>query len=104
MKNRNWLKSNSAQRRILGGLITRSPRKEQPLPARWLCAVILIALFLSLSGCASRSPVLCPEPVMPLAPALSEPIPPESYSLVVQRLLSKWEAALIGTPQTPKPW
>ena len=104
MQNRNWFKSNSQQRRILGGWTTPSKRKESPLPAPWLCAVILIALVLSLSACASRSPVVCPEPVMPLAPALSEPIPPESYSLVVQRLLSKWEAALIGTPQTPKHW
>ena len=101
MQNRNWLKSNSQQRRIFGGLITRSPRKEQPLPARWLCAVILIALFLSLSGCASRSPVVCPEPVMPAMPALSEPIPPVSYSLNVQRSLQTWREKLTATPVTP---
>lgn len=102
MKNRNWFKSNIQQRFKSAERITSSPRKTQPTPAPWLCALIVIVLILSLSGCASRSPVVCPEPVMPLAPALSEPIPPESYSLVVQRLLSKWEAALIGTPQTPK--
>lgn len=102
MQNRNWLKSNSAQRRIFGGWTTPSKRKEPPLPAPWLCAVILIALVLSLSGCATRSPVLCPEPVLPLAPALSEPIPPESYSLFVQRLLSKWEASLTESTQTGK--
>ena len=101
MQNRNWLKSDSQQRQIFGGLITRSPRKEPPLPAKWLCAVIVIVLIANLSACATRSAVICPEPVLPAMPALSEPIPPESYSLHVQRLLSKWEAALIGTPQTP---
>lgn len=103
MQNRNWLKSNNQQRRIFGGLITRSPRNEPPLPARWLCAVIVIVLILNLSGCASRSSVICQDPVMPQPPALSEPIPPVSFSLSVQRLLSKWEAALIGMPTTPKP-
>ena len=104
MQNRNWFKSNSAQRRIFGGWTTPSKRKEPPLPAPWLCAVILIALVLSLSGCATRSPVLCPEPVLPPMPALSEPIPPVSYSLRAQQSFKQWQELLIGTPQTPKPW
>lgn len=102
MQNRNWFKSNSQQRFKSAERTTSSSHKTQPLPAPWLCALIVIVLILSLSGCATRSPVVCPEQVIPPAPALSEPIPPESYSLVVQRLLSKWEASLTESTQTGK--
>ncbi|WP_250530511.1 hypothetical protein, partial [Caballeronia sp. ATUFL_F1_KS4A] len=61
---------------------------------------IAIVLMLSLGGCATRSQI-CPEPTLPAMPALTEPIPLVSYSLNVQQSLSKWEASLIGTPQTP---
>ena len=100
MQNRNWLKSNSAQRRIFGGWTTPSKRKEPPLPAPWLCALIVIVLILSLSGCATRSQI-CPEPALPPVPALSEPIPPVSYSLNVQRSLQTWREKLTATPVTP---
>ena len=40
---------------------------------------------------------------LPRMPALTEPIPPESYSLRAAQSLSKWEASLIGTPPMSKP-
>lgn len=101
MQNRNWLKSDSQQRQIFGGLITRSPRKEPPLPAKWLCAVIVIALVLSLSACAAPLQTPCQPPAMPQPPALSEPIPPVSYSLRAQQSFKAWQERLIGTPPTP---
>ena len=101
MQNRNWLMSDSQQRQLFAGWITSSLHKIKQLLGLLACAVIWTALALSLTGCATRSAPPCPELILPQPPALSEPIPQESYSLRVQRSLSKWEAALIGTPQTP---
>lgn len=103
MQNRNWLKSNTAQRRLFAGPITSFLRKTLPVVGWFACVGIWMALFLGLTGCASRSPVLCQEPVLPATPALSQTIPPVSYSLRVQQSLSKWEALLIGTPPMSKP-
>ncbi len=103
MRNRNWLMSNNQQRRIFGGLTTPS-RPKMPLRlGLWLCAVIAIALLLSLGGCASQSTVPCQAPVMPPVPELSEPMPPISYSLSVQSSLQTWREKLTGTPATLKP-
>jgi len=102
MQNRNWLKSNSQQRRLFAGLTMLLRLKINPLLALRHYAVILMALALSLTGCASRSPALCQEQVLPAMPALSQPIPPVSYSLRVQQSLSKWEALLTESTQTGK--
>ena len=101
MQNRNWLKSNSQQRRLFAGLTMLLRLKINPLLALRHYAVILMALALSLTGCASRSPALCQEQVLPAMPALSEPIPPVSYSLNVQRSLQTWREKLTATPVTP---
>ena len=101
MQNRNWLKSNRQQRRLFDGWITRLLLKMPRLPEVWVFGVIAIVLMLSLTGCATRLPALCPEQVLPPVPALTEPIPPESYSLRAQQSLSKWEASLTATPVTP---
>ena len=100
MNNRNWLKSNSQQRQLFVNWITCSWRRMLALLGLFACAVIWIALALSLTGCAHNSPSPCPEQKLPPAPALSEPIPPVSYSLRAQRSLSKWEASLIESTQT----
>ena len=101
MQNRNWLKSNSQQRRLFAGLTMLLRLKINPLLALRHYAVILMALALSLTGCASRSPALCQEQVLPAMPALSQPIPPVSYSLNVQRSLQTWREKLTATPVTP---
>lgn len=101
MQNRNWLKSNNQQRQIFGGLITSSLRKIKQLLGLLACAVIWTALAMSLTGCATRSEPPCPPLVMPQPPALSEPIPQESYSLRVQRSFKAWQERLIATPVTP---
>ena len=64
--------------------------------------LMLIALALSLIGCATSSPppvAVCP--ANPPPPALSEPMPQETYSASAQRLISIWRQSLTGTPQTP---
>ena len=73
----------------------------QAVHVRFRPVLLLLVLGTSLVGCASPSPVLQDRPVLPPAPALSEPIPQESYSANVQRLLQTWREKLIGTLATP---
>ena len=76
--------------------------KLLPKPAPKLPAVMPMLLVLSLTGCATPSPqpvAVCP--ANPPPPALSEPIPQETYSASAQRLISIWRQSLTGTPQTP---
>ena len=103
MRNRNWLTSDSQQRQLFGALITSSLRRARQALALLAFAVIWTALAMSLIGCATRSEPPCQPLELPQPPALSEPIPQESYSLRVQRSLLKWEASLTGTPQMSKP-
>lgn len=66
------------------------------------CALLLIALALSLTGCATSSPragVICP--ALPAKPSASEPQPSVTYSESVQLLLKAWRAKLDATPLTP---
>ena len=71
-------------------------------PAPWLRAVMLMPLVLSLIGCATTSqPPVAVCPANPPPPALSEPMPQETYSASAQRLISIWRQSLTGTPQTP---
>lgn len=76
--------------------------KPPPRPAPLLPAVMLTLLVLNLTGCAapSVSPVaVCP--ANPPPPALSEPLPPETYSLSARRLMQSWHERLTATPVTP---
>lgn len=66
-----------------------------------LPVTILLLLALSLTSCAAPSPSLQDAPVLPPAPALSEPIPSETYSASAQRLIKSWLEKLTGTPPTP---
>ena len=76
--------------------------KLLPKPAPKLPAVMPMLLVLSLTGCATPSPqpvAVCP--ANPPPPALSEPMPQETYSASAQRLISIWRQSLTATPQTP---
>ena len=76
--------------------------KLLPKPAPKLPAVMLTLLVLSLTGCATTSqPPVAVCPANPPPPALSEPMPQETYSASAQRLISTWRQSLTGTPQTP---
>ena len=102
MQNRNWLMSNNQQRRIFGGLTTPSrPKPERPI-APWLCVLIVIALLLSLGGCATQSTVPC-KPQAPIQlPALSEPLPSVTYSQSWAALEQSLRKKLIESTQTGK--
>ena len=76
--------------------------KLPPKPAPKLPAVMPMLLALSLTGCAapSASPaVVCP--ANPPPPALSEPMPRETYSASAQQRIQTWRQSLTGTPATP---
>jgi hypothetical protein len=63
---------------------------------------MLTALVLSLIGCATTSvPPVAVCPANSPAPALSEPMPAQTYSLSAQQLISAWRASLTATQTTP---
>lgn len=78
-----------------------TPKRNAPAPFKPR-RLMLPALVLSLTGCATSSPPVCPPPVLPPAPVLLQPIPPVSYSLSVQRSLQDWQKRLTATPPTPE--
>ena len=74
----------------------------QPRNAPKLHALMLTALAASLIGCATPSAppqVVCP--ANPPPPALSEPMPQETYSASAQQRIQSWRQSLTGTPATP---
>ena len=75
--------------------------KLQPKPAPWLRAVMPMLLALSLIGCATPpAPPVAVCPANPPPPALSEPLPPQTYSANAQRLISTWRQSLTGSTPT----
>ena len=67
------------------------------------CAWMLMGLVLLLTGCAWPPPKPCEQPPLPTQPALSEPIPSESYSSQWKKLAEEWRKKLGFTHQTLKP-
>jgi hypothetical protein len=67
-----------------------------------LHALMLTALAASLIGCATPpAPPVAVCPANPPPPALSEPMPRETYSASAQQRIQTWRQSLTGTPATP---
>ena len=76
--------------------------KPLPKPAPRWPAVMLTALVVSLIGCATPSaPPVAVCPANPPPPALSEPMPPQTYSLSAEQRIKTWRQSLTATPATP---
>ena len=76
--------------------------KPLPKPAPKWPAVMLTALVVSLTGCATPSaPPVAVCPANPPPPALSEPMPPQTYSLSAEQRIKTWRQSLTATPATP---
>ena len=66
-----------------------------PLPIK----ALLMALALSLTGCATPSPPVI-QPHLPAPPDLTQPPPPEPYSQSARRDIQTWRQKLTATPPT----
>ena len=80
-----------------------SLRKMWHAHARLLYAATLIPLGLSLTACAHNQTPPCSAPAAVTMPAISQPLPKQSYSLSAQQSFKRWQGMLTDTPQTPKP-
>lgn len=78
-----------------------SLRKMWHANARLLCAGMLTVPVMLLTACAHNQTQPCPAPATVTMPALSQPMPKQSYSLSAQQSLQRWQGLLTGTPQTP---
>lgn len=66
-----------------------------------LTAMLLMALGLNLTGCATQSPQLkVSSPVLPPPPVLATPQPQEPYSETWRQKVEQWRQRLIATQQT----
>ena len=102
MQNRNWLTSETRQRRLFGVLRQSSRRRAQRRFATVFCVVTLLALVTLLSGCHSLPSKPCETLPLPTPPALSEPAPSVSYSEQWRLLVEQSRKNLTDTPQTQK--
>ena len=76
-------------------------QSEIPPCAPLLRAAMPMLLGLSLTACATPpAPPVAVCPANPPAPALSEPMPPVSYSLSAQELINGWRKSLTGSTPT----
>ena len=76
----------------------------QPKPAPRSCALMLTALALSLTACASNPPTLPVEwPRLPPPPSLSTPLPSVSYSISASEAIKAWRLRLMGTQVMSEP-
>lgn len=67
-------------------------------PSKPLRSVMLLALALSLTACASKPPTPpAVSPRLPPAPSLSTPIPSLSYSENAAAVIKSWRQRLTGT-------
>ena len=79
----------------------------QPVLVKTLFSLMLMALALSLTGCAvpsappSLAGVTCP--AIPAVPQISQPLPSVSYSDRARLSFKKWREQLTATPLTSKP-
>ncbi|AXF52875.1 MAG: putative lipoprotein [Bacteriophage sp.] len=69
-----------------------------PTPGLLNTLLLLVALPLLLTACASNSPACLPvSQPLPAPPLMSTPQPQESYSARAQRNISEWQSQLMAT-------
>jgi hypothetical protein len=97
------LTSDYQQRHPSAVRMTSSRRKALLLAVRSLFGATLLVLVLTLSACHTLPQQPCERPVLPMPPALSEPLPSVSYSISAGLRIKSWANALTGTQTTLKP-
>ena len=68
--------------------------------AKPICVYLLMALALSLTGCASPSKSDPLPSQLPPPPQLTTPLPQVNYSQSAQENIKRWREKLTVTPQT----
>lgn len=82
-------------------VLALSLRKMWHAHARLLYAVTLTVPVMLLTGCAHNPTPPCKAPEVVTMPALSQPMPKQSYSLSAQQSFKRWQGMLTDTPATP---
>ena len=79
-------------------------RNENPMKERVKAALSWLPPTLLLSGCAATCPPCEPAlPTLPPPPALTQPLPSESYLLNAEKRIETWRARLKAMPTTSEP-
>ena len=100
MSSKFWTLNDGPQPRLYAIRKRSLLRKVKRHAGLLLCAGMLLVLGLLLTGCAPQ-PIRPCETQPPVSmPALSEPIPSESYSSQWKRLAEEWRKKLGFTPMT----
>lgn len=74
------------------------------LNANRSCDLMLLALVILLTGCATNSPTFVADcPAFPPMPAMSEPTPSPSFSENAQRRMESWLNRLTDSPPKDRP-
>ncbi len=69
-----------------------------------ICVTLLLPLLLSLTACATTSPVCVTSTLSyPEMPSLSETLPQQPYSLTAQQNIKGWRQKLNAMPATSAP-
>jgi heme A synthase len=103
MYNNNWRMSDLRQRRLFGALRQSSKLRARRRFGLLLLGVTLLALVLLLSACTTQPQQPCETQPLPTRPALSEPLPLETYSSRVRSNTEVWAKRVTGTSATSKP-
>lgn len=103
MSSKFWMLNAGPQPRLYAIRKRSLLRKVKRHAALLICAGMLLAVVLLLSGCHHQPIKPCETPQLPTQPALSEPLPSVSYSISVGQRIKNWGLSLTGTPQTLKP-
>ena len=103
MSNRFWLTSDLQQRRHFAARKLSSQHRQQRIAVRLFFGATLLALVLLLSACHTLPSKPCEMPPLPTPPALSEPLPSQTYSSRVRSDIEAWEKRVTGTSMTSKP-
>ena len=94
--------SGSLQRLALETIKPSSMRPAREWPEALQSGAILIALVLLFTACATTPKPLCEMPPPSPLPALTEPLPSESYSTSWRKLVESLRGRLTATSATSK--
>lgn len=74
---------------------------QKPKSASKLNVLLLTALAVSVTACATNSPPAATKsPTLPAIPSISTPLPSVDYSISAQQTIQSWRDKLKATPLT----